>query len=141
VGRDLNALASYFLPRARAFIADCAATGVPVRVVDTDRTRSEQQTKLAQGVSWTTYSKHEPQPPEQKSEALDVVPKAILEEHKPNWDPDNPLWLKIGEIGEAHGMEWGGRWKHVNNGKGDPSHFQYKRPPAQVLTDPELSTT
>jgi peptidoglycan LD-endopeptidase CwlK len=138
MGRDLNELASYFLPQFQGFLDDCAAAGVPVRVIDTGRTPAEQETKIAQGVSWTTNSKHEPQPPEGKSEAGDAVPEAILEEQKADWDPTNPLWLKIGEIGEARGMEWGGRWKTHP----DPSHFQYiHRTPTQILTDTELSTT
>jgi len=141
MGRDLNELDSHFLPKAQALIDRCNAAGVPVRVVDTGRSSAEQEQKLAQGVSWTSHSMHEAQPPEQKSKAIDVVPKAILEEHKPNWDPANPLWLKIGQIGEKLGLEWGGRWKHVNGGKGDPSHFQDSSKPVQILTDPELSTT
>lgn len=127
MGKDLNELASYFLPIALQLIDGCAAIGVPVRVVDTGRTRTEQLIKLVNKVSWTEYSKHEPQPPEEKSEAIDVVPLSILAENKPDWDPDNPVWLKIGVVGEGLGLEWGGRWAHVNNGKGDPSHFQKKR--------------
>jgi hypothetical protein len=141
MGKDINELASYFRTPFVAFLATCSVADVPVRVVDTGRTSSEQEAKLAQGVSWTSHSKHEPQPPEGLSEAGDVVPEAILEEHKANWDPTNPLWLKIGQIGESFGFEWGGRWTHLNGGKGDPSHFQYIHPPAQVMTDPELSTT
>jgi hypothetical protein len=137
MGKDLNELASYFRPKFQAFLDTCLAAGVPVRVVDTGRTRAEQEQKRAQGVSWTTRSKHEPQPPEQKSEAGDVVPEAILEEHKPDWDPTNPLWLRIGIIGESLGLRWGGRWKTHP----DPSHFEYIYPPPQVLTDVELNTT
>lgn len=137
MGRDLDELASYFRPQVEAFINDCASAEVPIRVIDTGRTPAEQTQKLVQEVSWTNYSKHEPQPPEQKSEAVDVVPEAILEEHKSDWDPSNPLWLKIGEIGEKHGMRWGGRWPHHP----DPSHFEFVPHTPQVLTDTELSTT
>jgi len=91
MGKDLNELASYFLPKAQALLDTCASAGVPVRVVDTGRSASEQESKIAQGVSWTTHSKHEPQPPEQKSEAIDVVPVAILSEHKADWDPTSVL--------------------------------------------------
>ena len=137
MGKDLSELASYFSPLAQALIDACAAADVPVRVVDTGRTPLEQEAKLAQGVSWTSHSKHEPQPPEQKSEAIDVVPEAILTEHKPDWDPSSSLWLKIGEIGKGLGLHWGGDWKHHS----DPSHFEYIHPTPQILTDPELSTT
>jgi peptidoglycan L-alanyl-D-glutamate endopeptidase CwlK len=56
--------------------------------------------------------------------ALDVVP--VDEATSPDFrDPDNPLWsapywVAIGELGEALGFEWGGRW-------GDNPHFQWTR--------------
>lgn len=137
MGRDLNELASYFLPKAQALLDACAAADCPVRVVDTGRTPQEQTIKLAQGVSWIPVSKHEPQPPEGKSEAIDIVPLSVLEENKPNWDPGHPDWKKIGAIGKSLGLRWGGDWvSHP-----DPSHFEYVHPPAQIQTDPELSTT
>jgi len=34
------------------------------------------------------------------------------------------LWEKMGQIGEACGLEWGGRWR---NGKTDRPHFQLKK--------------
>jgi hypothetical protein len=140
MGKDLNELASYFLPLAQTLIDACALAGIPVRIVDTGRTSQEQEQKILEGVSWTHTSKHEPQPPEGKSEAIDIVPLAILNEHKPDWDPTSPLWLKIGLIGEGLGLVWGGRWTHINGGRGDPSHFEYNRPnPANL--GPELSTT
>jgi hypothetical protein len=132
MGKDLNELASYFLPLAQQLIDQCAANGVPVRIVDTGRTAEEQEQKIIEGVSWTTTSKHEPQPPEGKSEAIDVVPLAILKLRKADWDPTNPLWLKIGLIGEGLGLKWGGRWININDGHGDPSHFEYIKPSQTV---------
>jgi peptidoglycan LD-endopeptidase CwlK len=122
MGKDLSELASYFRPLAQRLIVECDGAGVPVRIVDTGRTETEQEQKLAQGVSWVPRSKHEPQPPEMLSEAIDVVPLSILEENKPNWDPDHPDWQKIGQIGMDLGLRWGGSWvQHP-----DPSHFEYK---------------
>jgi D-alanyl-D-alanine carboxypeptidase len=123
MGRDLDELASYMLPLAQALLDACAAAGEPCRVVDTGRTPQEQELKLAQGVSWTMRSKHEPQPPEMKSEAIDIVPLSILSEHKPDWDPSNTAWITIGAIGEGLGLHWGGRFPHP-----DPGHFQYVHP-------------
>lgn len=125
MGKSLNELASYFRPLAEELLSNCEEVGVPCRIVDTGRSFVEQIDKIKEKRSWTTLSKHLPQLPELRSEAIDIVPEEILEEHKADWDPDNPLWLKIGVVGEAMGLEWGGRWKHVNGGKGDPSHFQY----------------
>lgn len=121
MGRDLNELASYFLPLAQALIDGCSAVGVPVRIITTGRTPAEQEEKLAQGVSWVSVSKHEPQPPEGKSEAIDVVPLSVLSEHKPDWDPTHPDWQVIGRIGKELGLRWGGDWtKHPDMG-----HFEY----------------
>lgn len=125
MGNSLTELASYVEPLATQFLADSAAADVPCVIVDTGRTPAEQQVKLSEGVSWTTHSKHEPQPPEWKSEAFDACPQVLLATKL--WSPGSPLWLKIGLIGESLGLEWGGRWTHINNGRGDPSHFQYKK--------------
>jgi peptidoglycan L-alanyl-D-glutamate endopeptidase CwlK len=129
MGRDLNELASYFKPMAQDLLLACAQAGIPVRVVSTGRTPEEQAQKLNAGQSWTLASMHLPQPPEGKSEAIDIVPEQILDENKADWDPTNPLWGQIGAIGKDLGLEWGGDWTHLNGGTGDPSHFQYVVPP------------
>ena len=107
-----------------SLLSACAKAGVPCRVIDTGRTPAEQLVKLQQGVSWTPRSKHEPQPPEGKSEAIDICPLAILQEHKADWDPTLSLWSQIGKIGEGLGLKWGGSW--ITNP--DPSHFEYIHP-------------
>lgn len=138
MGNSLDELTSYFRPLANQLISLCYSSGVPVRVVDTGRTPTEQEQKLAQGVSWTTRSKHEPQPPEMKSEAIDLVPLSILSEHKSDWDPSHPDWSRIGVMGKGLGLRWGGDWVHHS----DPSHFEYVHSSTpQILTDTELSTT
>ena len=81
--------------------------------------------------------------PEMLSEAIDIVPLVILAENKSDWDPTNPVWQTIGQIGLAIGLEWGGRWKGLNNGLGDPSHFQYIKPskeePKEEVTNEETT--
>lgn len=124
MGRSLDELTSYMRPKAELLLTGCAAIGVPCRVVDTGRTHLEQDQKILDGVSWTQRSKHEPQPPEGKSEAVDIVPESILSEHKPDWNPKHPDWQKIGAIGENLGLRWGGRWGHHP----DPSHFEWQEP-------------
>lgn len=126
MGNSLSELASYFEPLAVQLLAHCDAVGVPCRIIDTGRTPTEQQAKLAQGVSWTQASRHLPQPPESKSEAIDICPLEILAEHKLDWDPTNVAWQIIGEIGESLGLQWGGRWRTHP----DPSHFEYIKPKA-----------
>lgn len=129
---SFNDAASYFRPLAEALLQKCAEQGVPCRIVDIIRTPEQQAQKIKDGVSWTSNSKHEPQPPEMKSEAIDIVPLSVRSEHKPNWSPKHPDWQKIGAIGKALGLRWGGDWKHLNNGTGDPSHFEYIHKPQQT---------
>lgn len=131
MGREITALASYMQPLAIALLQNAKDAGIDCMVVDTDRTPKEQTQKIIDHVSWTEHSKHEPQPPEMKSEAIDICPLVLL--GTKFWSPDSPLWQLLGPIGESLGLEWGGRWKHINNGKGDVSHFQYRHKPI-VLT-------
>lgn len=127
MGRDLNELASYVLPLYQAFIKACEEQFISVFTVDTGRSLNEQAQKLKDGVSWTPNSKHLPQPPEGKAEAFDVCPVDYL--HIKGWNPSGPLWAKIGEIGEALGLEWGGRWPYnPPHSKPDPGHLQYIHP-------------
>src|SRR5216684_847525 len=133
MGKSLDALASYFRPQVDEFLGACEAAGILLTVIDTDRTPAEQQQKLADGVSWITHSKHLPQPPEGKSEAIDVCPTVYLT--MKGWNPGGPLWAQIGAIGERLGMFWGGRWTHINGGRGDPGHFQYVQAQVQLGVD------
>ena len=53
--------------------------------------------------------------------AFDVVP---LRFGKPVWGcagKDGELWERVGEIGEASGLEWAGRWKTFR----EMAHFQF----------------
>jgi hypothetical protein len=119
MGNSLDELASYFRPVAEALIAALTEAGLEPVIIDTGRTPTEQVTKLAQGVSWTPYSKHEPQPPEGKSEAIDIAPKSLIGTKL--WSPESPLWARQGAIGKSLGLRWGGDWTHVPK---DPSHFE-----------------
>lgn len=53
--------------------------------------------------------------------AYDVVP---LRNGKPVWGTsgeDGALWQRVGELGEAQGLEWAGRWKRFR----EFPHFQF----------------
>jgi len=115
MGKSLDELASYFRPQVNQLLE---LVEFPVTIIDTGRTPEEQEQKLAQGVSWTTHSKHEPQPPEMKSEAIDLCPTEYLT--MKGWNPSGPLWAELGELGESLGLHWGGRFPHP-----DPGHFQF----------------
>ncbi len=142
MSRSLDGLASYFRPLACELIARSAEIGVALLIVDTDRTLVEQNENLAKGVSWTLNSKHLPQPPEGKSEAIDVCLYESYQLHgsdKLQWNASDPVWAKIGEIGRDLGLKWG-VWKVDSSGNLkniDPGHFEYVHPEMGV----ETSTT
>jgi len=130
MGKDLNELASYMLPLAQQLLAEATAAGLEPVVEDTGRTVEEQVTKIATGVSWTTRSKHLPQPPENKSEAIDVVPKECMSLKYWGWNGtiinSHPHWAKLIEIGERLGLKCGVHFVS-KDGKPhpDPGHFEY----------------
>ena len=116
MSRKLDDLDPRFRPAAMELIARCAEQGIPLFVVDTLRTPAEQAENLRRGVSWTPNSKH------LFGCAIDVCPFEIFNAHGPDklqWNADDPVWLRIGEIGEKLGLVWGGRWKHRDMG-----HFE-----------------
>src|SRR6266849_6699214 len=120
----LNDAASYFRPLCEQLLQGCVKIGVPCRIVDIIRDEAQQQQKLVDGLSWTQHAKHLPQPPEEKSEAIDIVQLSVLSEHKPDWDPTHPDWQRIGEVGKSLGLRCGGDWAEHH----DPSHFEYVHP-------------
>lgn len=90
--------------------------GIPVMVIDTLRTPAEHAANLAKGVSWTTRSKH------LDGLAIDICPYDVFNLHGPDkvqWDASDPIWNRIGAIGEGLGLRWGGRWKQKDMG-----HFE-----------------
>lgn len=133
MSRALNDLSPRFKPKAFEFLARCVEAGVAVMVVDTLRTPEEQAANVAKGVSWTLNSKH------LTGDAIDVCPFETFALHGPDklqWDANDPVWGKLGAIGELVGLKWGvwvekvgdypiwrRRGKFVNI---DPGHFEFK---------------
>jgi hypothetical protein len=106
---------------AISFLQDALhAAGLHLAVTQGLRTMKEQAALYAQGrttpgpivtnappgSSWHNFGL-----------AFDV---ALIQDGKLSWPNDENLWLRIGLIGEAHGLEWGGRWKTIV----DRPHFQ-----------------
>jgi len=123
MSRKLSDLSTRFRPLAVELIARCTEAQIPLMVLDTLRTMEEQEENIAKGVSWTKNSKHLPQAPEMRAEAIDVAPYAMYQLSGPDklqWDANDPVWEKIGKIGESLGLVWGGRWKNHR----DNAHFQ-----------------
>ena len=123
MSRALDDLDSAFKPLAMELISRCTEAGIPVMIITTSRTLEEQAEALKNGFSSTMNGKHLPQSPEGKSKAIDICPFFEFQLHGPDklqWDSDDPIWTKIGLIGEKMGLRWGGRWKKPH----DPGHFE-----------------
>jgi peptidoglycan L-alanyl-D-glutamate endopeptidase CwlK len=122
--RSLDDLSSRMKPLAEQLLAQARAAGLDPVVTFTGRTYEEQLACVAHGTSWTMKSKHLPQPPEQKSEAIDIAPRVVMSMKW--WAPNHPSWDKLGAIGEGLGLRWGGRWE---GRKRDPGHFELNHDP------------
>lgn len=120
MSRALADLSPRMRPMAVLLLAKTVEAGIPVLIVDTLRTLAEHKTNLARGKSWTKHSKH------LDGDAIDICPYEVWQAHgadKLNWDPADPVWLRLGLLGEACGLAWGGRWTRVPP---DLGHFEYK---------------
>lgn len=123
--RSLDSLDSRFRPVAFELIARCVEANIPVMIINTLRTREEQQEYLRRGVSWTVNSKHLPSDFDGKSLAIDLCPWLQFTLHGPNklqWDAGDPIWPKIGDIGRGLGLHWGVMKEGVQV---DPGHFEW----------------
>lgn len=117
MSRALSDLHPSFRPLAVELLARCVEAGIMVLIVDTLRTPAEHADNLARGVSWTTHSKH------LDGLAIDICPFSVYDLHgqdKLQWDETDPIWIRIGVIGEAIGLRWGGRWLKTP----DVGHFE-----------------
>lgn len=109
--------------KAIDFIAACKANGIEILITSTYRDQEAQNALYAQGR--TKPGKRVTNAKGGDSfhnwrVAFDIVP---LRAGKPVWRTDGPdaaLWRRIGQIGRAQGLEWGGDWKFK-----DMPHFQF----------------
>jgi len=98
---------------AVAFLYAARAAGISLNIIETLRSRKDQDHYLAIGTSWRKDSLH------LRGLAIDVAPLELLK--LKNWAPAHPLWARLGEIGESAGLRWGGRWKGK---RCDQPHFE-----------------
>lgn len=121
MSRLLNDLDPVFLPLAAMLLARATEQLMPVLITCTRRTAAEQAIALASGASSVTHSTH------QDGLAIDICPYSQwmeFGEDKLQWNAGDPQWPKLGAIGEALGLRWGGRWRTPH----DPGHFEYVTP-------------
>jgi peptidoglycan L-alanyl-D-glutamate endopeptidase CwlK len=119
--RSLDELTPPAKERVEKFLQLCKENNIDLLVTSTYRDHESQQalyeqgrttagkvvTNAKAGDSWHNWRC-----------AVDVVP---LINGKPNWDGSDPVWTKIGELGEQAGLEWAGRWRTFK----ELAHFQY----------------
>lgn len=122
--RRLDSLDPRFKPLAMVLLARFVEAGIPVLILNTLRTADEQAQAVATGHSQVSHSKH------QDGLAIDVCPydQYLLHgDDKLQWNTADPVWPRLGAIGEAIGLRWGGRFHPLNDaGIGwDPGHFEY----------------
>lgn len=121
MSRNALDLETDVLNKSLVHVAACAKEGIHVILTQTLRTATEQQALYAQGrtkagpvvthappgYSWHGFGR-----------AYDLAIVSFEGDKTPaNWY-DGP-WERVGALGEAAGMEWGGRWKHP-----DIPHFE-----------------
>lgn len=119
MSRKLDDLSPRFRPLAVELLARCVEAGIYVLIVDTLRTPAEHAANLANGVSWTKHSKH------LDGDAIDICPYETYQLKGPDklaWN-DGPTWQRIGALGKALGLRWGGDWAQKDLG-----HFEYVAP-------------
>ncbi len=129
MSRALDDLTDDFRPKAMELLARCTEAGIAVLIVDTLRTPQEHQQNLANGTSWTALSRHldgfQRGVGQAGSDAIDICPYdtySLAGIDKLKWDAGDPVWARLGKIGEGLGLRWGGRWK-----KPDLGHFELMR--------------
>lgn len=152
MSKELHELLPIVQEKANTLIKLCKAQDIDVLVTSTYRSIEEQNEIYAQGRTKpgaiVTNAKGG-QSFHNHRVAFDVVP---LVAGKAVWD-NKELWEKIGKIGEAVGLEWGGRWKSFvdkshfqftqgytfddfNNGRVDPAKFALTGKPVEVPVTP-----
>lgn len=137
--RGLNLLHPDFRLVVDRFLARCVEAGIMVMVVETYRSQEAHEEDVKNGRSWVEKSKHQNTtkrtiPGDARvdiptrlvnlpaSLAIDVAPYdqyQLYGADKLQWNADDPVWQRLGEIGESLGLKWGGRWK-----RRDMAHFQ-----------------
>ncbi|MGL5936387.1 MAG: M15 family metallopeptidase [Cetobacterium sp.] len=114
---------------AESFLYQCEQAGIPCEIVAGGRSIDEQAKVYAQGRTQPGEIVSNAKPGlsyHNYGLAFDAVPKVYLHLH--NWNPEGPLWARIGAIGQGLGLEWGGSWTSK-----DLPHFQLTAAPIRQL--------
>ena len=122
--RDPAELHPAVLKRAMAFLAECNKQGIEILITSTYRDHESQAALYAQGRTVPGKKVTNAKPGQSWHNhrcAFDIVP---MRHGKPVWGTageDGKLWERVGQIGEACGLEWAGRWNKFR----EYAHFQH----------------
>lgn len=121
--KSLDSLSADLKPLVYELLARLVERQALVMIVQTGRTLEEHQANLAAGTSWTRHSKHLSRKLRRPAagsgeddhvDAIDLCPWEVWTAapggDKISWDSKHPTWAVIGELAEALGLRWGGRW-------------------------------
>lgn len=135
--RKLTDLHPLMQPMVTRFLANARAAGIDLLVTCTYRSNAEQAALYAIGRTKPGRIVTNAKPGRSTHNntlngkpaalAVDVVP---LRDGKPVWSASDPVWKRVGEIGEKVGLEWAGRWTTFR----EFPHFQH--PQAKTLRSP-----
>lgn len=124
--RSLDDLDPRVAAMARAHIAACEAEGIRVLVICTYRSDATQARLYAQGRTAPGHIVTNARPGDSFHNyrlAYDIVPRKA--NGAVDWDNASTAakkrWARIGALGEAAGMTWGGRFVSIT----DLPHFQW----------------
>lgn len=135
--RKLTDLHPQMQPMVTRFLANARTAGIDLLVTCTYRSNEEQAALYAIGRTKPGRIVTNAKPGRSTHNntldgkpaalAVDVVP---LRDGKPVWSASDPVWKRVGEIGEKVGLEWAGRWTTFR----EYPHFQH--PQAKTLRSP-----
>jgi peptidoglycan L-alanyl-D-glutamate endopeptidase CwlK len=120
MSRDLNELSPAVRPLVDRFRDSVSDEGIDMLITCTRRTPQEQAALYASGRTVAGPVLTNAKPGESAHNyglALDVVP---IVNGKPDWNGTHPVWERLGQLGEAAGLEWAGRWVTFQ----EKPHFQ-----------------
>lgn len=122
MSRDLMKLSPFMQQKSKEFLAKCHEQMLDIVIICTDRSDADQAACYASGASNCKPGQSAHNAKNQQgnpaSEAFDV---GVIRNGKYVGNGKDPDYIKAGQIGEAVGLAWAGRW----TGKiKEVAHFQ-----------------